>query len=181
MDKIKIPKKIENKTSVKNIEFLSKIKNNINEMEELAKEGNIDLSDIILWENEAANLIKIAARINSQIPKWQWKKTPLSMKLYKWKYEAIKIFIDWVKEKKINWRYIWDVDYVNWRKHASITLKTWKHTKRFHLKLSLPFIPKKIRNKKIEALYLLFFCMGESLLQETIKVSSPRDITALTF
>jgi hypothetical protein len=48
MDKIKVPKKIENKTSVKNIEFLNKIKNNINEMEELAKEGNIDLSDIIL-------------------------------------------------------------------------------------------------------------------------------------
>ena len=149
MDKIKVPKKIENKTSVKNIEFLNKIKNNINEMEELAKEGNIDLSDIILWENESLNNLKILSKINSSIDKkfknttWNFQITPFMKKVYKEKAKIVQKYRKYINTWKIEWKYFWDIH----DNKPSIIFKLGNEKIMFHFLKNSFIVPKRIKEK----------------------------------
>ena len=105
-------------------------------IEQYSKGNNIDLSNVSIWENELWNLSKITSEFNRKIPKNTWKQTTKSKAEYKLKYEAIEEMVNMI-ENWAKWKYIWWKDTVNWSKMATITIRTWKYKKRFHLPIKV--------------------------------------------
>lgn len=124
---------------------INKIRNNL---ENVAKKYNVDLSDIKLWKNEEANILKILTKINQNIPKNTWTQTLSSKELYQIKYETIENLILKIKKWELNWSFKWWIDIKNWLKIPTINIIFWNVKKSYHLKEK---IVKEIK-KKIKTL-----------------------------
>lgn len=123
-----------------------KIRNNL---ESLAKEWNIDLSWISLWDNEFLNSLKILAKINSSIDKkfknitWNFVMTPFMKKVYNEKNKYIQKYRKYINSWKIDWKYFWYIH--DWK--PSIIFKIDKEKIMFHLLKDSYIVPEIIKNK----------------------------------
>lgn len=106
-----------------------KIRNNL---ENVAKKYDVDLSDISLTNNEFRNSLNILSKVNRSFPKGLWIKNDLAKQMYQDKVDSVIDLIKFVRKEKNLWKdidYIWGYD--NIKKMPFILFKEWKWKNKF--------------------------------------------------